>query len=401
MEIDNKKIGIFLEEQINKYYKTKMDFYRDLVLFEGIYKSDDPYFEDEAKRVQNRFRHILTGYREIQLYDLKGCSKLLKLTYEEILSGSFIDKYSTDKTDSLIACKNCNFKYHEELNSCPCCGWSNKDFIKVEMSHNHDNRSYEGEYEASHIDHILYKLHTSNEQSKYYDLMKFYLNSNFLKDDKKAYYWAKEGSNHGDIRCIQELANSYLYGRGTDKDVNSAIELLEKYQENLYCKYLLAKSLSFFNSKYKNIKRGIELFTDLVKIENGNFYEDSVMHLGILYFEELKDYENAFKYLSKLKETYLSPKVNYYLGLCYKNGWGIPQDYIKAKFYFNKGKDVDLSSKIEIADLYAKGLGICKDTDKALKILNNVYKVLDDNDNERLEKIKKLNNEILAGELNA
>ena len=52
------------------------------------------------------------------------------------------------------------------------------------------------------------------------------------------------------------------------------------------------------------------------------------------------------------------PDAQYYLGICYENGWGVSCDLVKArKWYQLAAKANHLEAKHNLAVFYEKGIG--------------------------------------------
>lgn len=109
-----------------------------------------------------------------------------------------------------------------------------------------------------------------------------------LEDEDSAFECYEKGAEYGDVESIYSLGSCYLYGNGTEK----------------------------------NIDKAIELFEDASDKGNGR----AMVHLGELYEEGEEidlDEDLAFIYYKKAcrVETY-KKESHYRIGLCYYNGIG-------------------------------------------------------------------------------
>ncbi len=84
--------------------------------------------------------------------------------------------------------------------------------------------------------------------------------------------------------------------------------------------------------------------------------------------EYKKAYENFFR-----AATINYPDAYYYVGWCFENGVGAPQDYAKAALYYQKGEKVgDTGAVYQLAGLYKMGKGVEQDFTKALSYYSSI-----------------------------
>lgn len=96
---DNKKIGKYLDNLINKKYPSRRQFCAAYLEHEGI-----PVNDDELRKMNNRFTQIVKGKKGLQLYDLPIITELLDISCEELLScGKVFVPVSTHVTNYDIA----------------------------------------------------------------------------------------------------------------------------------------------------------------------------------------------------------------------------------------------------------------------------------------------------------
>lgn len=64
-----------------------------------------------------------------------------------------------------------------------------------------------------------------------------------------------------------------------------------------------------------------------------------------------------------------NPNCKYYLGLCYEEGKGVKQDYVKAFELFSDAAEEDvMEAKIALINCYKNGKGVQKDINIATKL---------------------------------
>ncbi len=139
---------------------------------------------------------------------------------------------------------------------------------------------------------------------------------------------------------------------------------------------------------FKKRKTGSLLLLAAIFLTNVNLYaedsekavkkENTAKDDGKTFFEmgisSLKDeeykkaYENFFR-----AATVDYPEAYYYVGWCFENGVGAPQDFAKAAIYYQKGeKTGDTGSIYQLAGLYKNGKGVEQDFTKALHYYSSI-----------------------------
>ncbi len=80
------------------------------------------------------------------------------------------------------------------------------------------------------------------------------------------------------------------------------------------------------------------------------------------------DYKTALRELQPLAEQG-DEIAQYFLGVMYKNGYGVPQDYKEAvKWYTLSAKQGDVDAQNNLGFMYGKGLGVVQDYKEAVKL---------------------------------
>ncbi|CAG8500811.1 328_t:CDS:2 [Racocetra fulgida] len=81
--------------------------------------------------------------------------------------------------------------------------------------------------------------------------------------------------------------------------------------------------------------------------------------IGMIFYEMLKTIDDSAN--SQILKTGLVLAI-YELGMCYKHGWGVPKDKVKAAHYYKMAADQgDPDAQNDIAHCYYKGEGVKKD----------------------------------------
>ena len=141
------------------------------------------------------------------------------------------------------------------------------------------------------------------------------------QDYAKAAYWYRKGADQGDISSLSALSRFYQQGKGVPQSSEVAAYWQQKAIDSGH------RGLQLF------LGEDIQQYNDSVKLdykkkaEQGNAVAQYV--LGRLYYED-GDYVNAVKYLTMASQSDTSGAASFLLSKCYRNGFGVPQDVVKA-----------------------------------------------------------------------
>ena len=118
----------------------------------------------------------------------------------------------------------------------------------------------------------------------------------------------------------------------------------------------------------------IALLTLLSGISNAGFYKDFVSELGDGYGQHFEGkYKEAFEILNPLSVNG-DDKAQLYVGLMYREGDGVKQDYFKAFKLFEKSAEQGNAwSQKHLAWMYIDGNGVLKDYKKAKYWFQKAY----------------------------
>ena len=93
-------------------------------------------------------------------------------------------------------------------------------------------------------------------------------------------------------------------------------------------------------------------------------------YLGFQGLEMYPDYSEALRWWRKAADDGMVAS-NYWVGLMYQHGWGIPQDYAEAARWFRKGAERgDFEAQLEMGHVYEIGQGVPQDNVEAHMWLN-------------------------------
>lgn len=184
----------------------------------------------------------------------------------------------------------------------------------------------------------------------------------------------------GDYDACYYLSYLYRAGIGVNRDLGKVYDLLVQGTKagNPKCSYGLAFLLLKLIKSEENDALARQLLENnfealLDEGENGDPY--SLTMIGNYAFYGLiektpLDYERAVKfYLLGAEKGVLEAFVQ--LGICYRNGLGVPPDYAKAFYYFGSAaEEGDISGEFNLALAYYHGQGVKQDYARCVYWLN-------------------------------
>ncbi|AVG46784.1 Sel1-like repeat-containing [Acanthamoeba polyphaga mimivirus] len=180
----------------------------------------------------------------------------------------------------------------------------------------------------------------------------------------------KTAAKNGDDMAQCNLGKMYRDGCGTKKNIQKAVKwfTISANQNNKYGLINLAKYYEDGDFVSPDINKAIKLF-EQAACQNLSSAEYC---LGRLYENQCpSNYILAFKYYQQAaNQNHIY--AQYCLAICYNYGQGISLDYQMAIYWLTLGINQGLNSaKIELADMYVKGLGVKKNYHKAFELLNS------------------------------
>ncbi|KAK8840395.1 hypothetical protein M9Y10_030956 [Tritrichomonas musculus] len=177
--------------------------------------------------------------------------------------------------------------------------------------------------------------------------------------EKAIYYYQLAINQDNNPIALNNLGDFYRKGFGVKQDFLKAKELYEKA-----VKLGNSTSMNNLGSLYK-YGLGVDQDYSLAK----KYYElgtkcnnsDSYLNLGAIYYLE-KNYVKSKEYIEKAANMN-NLNANLFLGYFYFRGFGVDQDFVKARKYFESSSDDP--ALLYLATIYCNGLGTPKDGLKA------------------------------------
>jgi len=188
-------------------------------------------------------------------------------------------------------------------------------------------------------------------------LSEMYLGDYGFKDEHKSVYWLKLAAEQGDIeaeRLYGEMILNYNDKNVINTDSQEAVEWLRQAaaQGDIISMIDLAALLSEGDVIQSNTDFAFQMVASCVEIIDGaikkdeSFLDDEMLSqveriaqiltkLGIRFLSE-NNYEMAFHCFDRSVELKESGENCRWVGVCYKNGFGVKKDIKKAKKYLKK-----------------------------------------------------------------
>ena len=196
-------------------------------------------------------------------------------------------------------------------------------------------------------------------------------------NDAKAFEWYRKSAEQGNAEALFNLSDLYMEGVGVEKDMTKGVELLQSSAELGYIRAQLALALLY--------KKGKGVPKDYVKMaewyvkaaEQGD--ENGLYLLAQCYLDGegvTKDQAKAIELLQKASDKG-QPFAQTSLGKCYYYGEGVTKDYAKAVSLFQKAKYSD-EANYYLGICYLEGYGgLDRNGRKALELFQSVVKRID------------------------
>ncbi len=227
------------------------------------------------------------------------------------------------------------------------------------------------------------KSNSSERKEHILETKKLLAGSNNKSDIAFAVSRYHQYANEGNTEAMLELGHIYKYGIYAERNIPEAILWFNKAakQNNAEAWYNLGSIYKESNGQTRDFEKAYRCF------ENGAKGGDlqSIYAQGYMLFKGLgvkQDYTKAFTLFSKSAEDGNSA---YFLGLCYRNGYGVTANEQTAKYWLNlaiqKGNYLaksELKSSPENSNADAAGLAeMYKKVSNTTGNGNNMYKRLD------------------------
>ena len=215
------------------------------------------------------------------------------------------------------------------------------------------------------------------------------------QDKSLSLYWYRQAANNGDKNAITHLVNrgkKLFIGDGVKQDFREAITLFQMaadFEDKYAIIFIIlcyenglgislnndfaqtwfgkiksgenAYDIGRFYYEGKVISRNYEKALKWFRVAANLEYEEGIMMMGFCLengLGTLVDNQQAQLWYDKIKEGYSS----YCLGVKYFLGKEVPQDYVKAVFWFNNAiSKGEISAYPFLGVCYKEGLGLVKD----------------------------------------
>lgn len=183
-----------------------------------------------------------------------------------------------------------------------------------------------------------------------------------VQNYEKAKEYYELAYDFGNVKAIYQLGVLYKYGNGVEKNISKSNEYFnEYYEKNIkYDTNLIGRDRKDSEEHFFNPESHFNLF------EQNNSY--IFLNLGKLYekgYGVKQDYSKAKKYY-ELAVHHKNVKGYFNLGYLYEKGLGVQQDYLKAKDYYEISAEKNNSKAFYyLGRFYEKGKGVSKNYLKA------------------------------------
>ena len=196
----------------------------------------------------------------------------------------------------------------------------------------------------------------------FYNLAGMYLEGKgTVKNYRKAFLHFTSSAEEGNPFAMFNLGSMYLYGLGVKGNQLKAISWYKKAAEkgNIEAMHQLGCIFSSSNIFYSK-EKAEKMFQSSALLGK----TISMFELGNLLLKE-KEFFNSRWWLLKAADKGSSNALNT-LGLIYKNGLGVDENYDKAMSYFEESAEKEnMLAMQNIGDMYRYGLGVDKDYSEA------------------------------------
>jgi uncharacterized protein len=178
------------------------------------------------------------------------------------------------------------------------------------------------------------------------------------ENDAAAVGWFRKAADQGDAFAQRALGSHYRYGSGVSRDYGAAVSWYRKAadQGDAFAQSDLA--LMYFNGQGVPKDYAAALSWARRAADRGNV--SALVDLG---FDAYKsgDYATALKLLRPLADKGF-PIPQFYLGLMYANGQGVPRNDAEAVSWYRKAADKDYSAaQNNLGNMYLNGQGVPQD----------------------------------------
>jgi uncharacterized protein len=223
------------------------------------------------------------------------------------------------------------------------------------------------------------------ESEKVIEAKEYLTGSNGQRNPAKGIELLEQSVNKGSTEAMIELGLVYMYGIYAKKDMVKAVDLFTKAakKDNAHGWHLLGLIYKDATDKTQNFKKAYQYF------ENGTnlSHKESMYAQAYMLFKGFgvkQDYTKALNLFSRSSE---SAGSQYFLGLCYRNGYGTAANEQLATAWLNKAAANGYS--VAKTELQSAPENSNKNAVALAEILKNSFVIKSDNVNiyQRLDNI--------------
>ncbi|MGA7327829.1 MAG: tetratricopeptide repeat protein [Rhodomicrobium sp.] len=192
--------------------------------------------------------------------------------------------------------------------------------------------------------------------------------SGILKNEQAAHLWYEKAAARDDLDVMSTLASQYYWGKEfVDRDVGRAFELAEKAAANGYAPAMALLGMIYEDDTAGrlNLAKALEWYEKAATRQ----FRFAAVRLGHMYRAGRgvdKDYGKASIRYEKAVEIKKDGEAASKLGEMYAHGGpGLPQDFEKAREWFEKADEDDAYALASLGWLYQTGSGVAADYAKA------------------------------------
>lgn len=267
-------------------------------------------------------------------------------------------------------CSACGYPFHQEdlslsksseSEEVPTAELDAESILSKYRDETGDMRDLSDEEWETAFDEISAVAANGNPEAQYF-LASFYLFSGRVPNDfDKAYTLIKNAEKAGLKRAGAALGLFYAYGIKVNQDIDEAIKRLQDAKDNPEVCATLGDIYIDFTGEFD---KALECYQYAASKE----HKDGYCGLGIMYKKGLgvpQDYTKAYEYFN-LAAAHGDAKAECEIGLMYLNGLGTSQDYQQAIFWFTEASNHGYTAAYNaLAYMYMNGTGVDKDYEKS------------------------------------
>ncbi len=191
-------------------------------------------------------------------------------------------------------------------------------------------------------------------------------------NDALAFHWLSQAAEKDNAHAMHDLARLYEGGRGTQQDMQKAVDLYQRNAEQgyAYSQFNLANMYLNGDGVEKNAEKAAHWFQEAFN----SGVELAAFRLGELYEQGNGVSQDDAMALSYYEAAENIADAQYSVGLFYYLGRGVKRNYDDARYYFEIASGNDFGQATHaLGTLYENGQGVKRDKKKALELYQLAY----------------------------